>query len=125
MDGASLASLLRGRGDPKREALYWHYPHYSNQGGTPSGAIRMGDWKLIESFEDGRLELYNLKDDLGETRNLALREPKIREHLRANLARWRHSVNAAMPTPNPSYDPGGADQHLTGTEPATTPEPAR
>ncbi len=125
VDGASLASLLRGRGDPKREALYWHYPHYSNQGGTPSGAIRMGDWKLIEFFENGRQELYNLKDDLGETRNLALREPKIREHLRANLARWRHSVNAAMPTPNPSYDPGGADQHLTGTEPATTPEPAR
>jgi arylsulfatase A len=125
VDGASLVSLLRGEGGPKRDALYWHYPHYSNQGGTPGGAIRRGDWKLIEFFEDGRLELFNLKDDVGESRNLALREPKIREHLRTQLAQWRRSVNAAMPTPNPHYDPAGAGQHLTGTEPPTPPEPAR
>ncbi len=125
VDGVSLVSLLRGRDGLQRDALYWHYPHYSNQGGTPGGAIRMGDWKLIEFFEDGRLELYNLKDDIGESRNLALREPKIRERLRAQLVKWRRSVNAAMPAPNPAYDPARADQHLTGTEPPTPPEPAR
>jgi hypothetical protein len=65
----SFAGLLKGGAAPKREALYWHYPHYSNQGGPPAGSVRRGDWKLIEFYEDGRLELFNLKDDLSEKRN--------------------------------------------------------
>src|SRR5205814_820448 len=59
-----------GSGTFSRTNLFWHYPHYSNQGGKPSGAIRSGDFKLIESYEDGSLELYNLKEDPGETNNL-------------------------------------------------------
>lgn len=119
IDGVSLAPLLRNGQPPKREALYWHYPHYSNQGGVPSGAIRRGDYKLIEFYEDGRLELFNLKDDIGERRNLAKAEPKIAAELHAMLKRWRASVSAAMPEPNPNYNPAQADQHLTGAEPPT------
>ena len=125
IDGVSLAPLLRsGNSTLQRDALYWHYPHYSNQGGAPGSAIRAGDWKLIEFFEDGRLELYNLAKDIGERHNLTLREPEIRKRLHQRLINWRRSVDAAMPKPNPNYDPATADQHLTGTEPPTPPEPA-
>jgi arylsulfatase A-like enzyme len=124
IDGRSLAPLLRGQAGLARDALYWHYPHYSNQGGTPSGAIRAGDWKLIEFFEDGRRELYNLKNDIGERHNLVLREPAIGARLYTGLRDWRRSVEAAMPLPNPRYDPAKADQHLAGAEPPTPPERA-
>jgi arylsulfatase A-like enzyme len=117
IDGASLASVLRGGTAPRREALFWHYPHYSNQGGVPSGAVRAGDYKLIGFFEDGRLELYNLARDIGEARNLAASEPRRAAHMHDMLVRWRESVGAAMPKPNPNYDPARADQGLTGANP--------
>ncbi len=119
IDGVSLVPLLRGAGRLQRDALYWHYPHYSNQGGVPSGAVREGHLKLIEFYEDGRLELFDLLADTGEQRNLAARMPGDAERLRRKLARWRRSVNAAMPVPNPAYDPAKADQHLAGVEPPT------
>lgn len=121
VDGVSMAPLLRGGPAPKRDALYWHYPHYSNQGGVPGGAVCEGDWKLIEFFEDGRLELFNLKDDLGESRNLVRREPAKAAELHRMLQRWRESVNASMPKPNPAYDPVKSDQGLTGHEGPTQP----
>ena len=121
VDGVSLTGLLRNGRAPKREALYWHYPHYSNQGGVPAGAVRKGDWKLIEFYEDGRLELYNLKDDPGEKRNLAQAEARRAAELHSMLKNWRASVNASMPKVNPNYDPAKADQGLTGAEPATPP----
>jgi len=121
LDGVSLTGLLRGGSVPRRDALYWHYPHYSNQGGSPGGAIRQGDWKLIEFYEDSRLELYNLKDDIGERRNLVEREPARARALRASLDRWRRSVDASMPRPNPDYDPAKSDQGLTGSEAPTPP----
>src|SRR5262249_8424053 len=62
VDGVSLVPLLKGAGKLDRAALYWHYPHYGNQGGPPGGAVRAGDWKLLEFFEDDHVELYNLKD---------------------------------------------------------------
>ncbi|HTT64249.1 MAG TPA: sulfatase [Bryobacteraceae bacterium] len=122
VDGSSLAPLLGGGAEPAHDALFWHYPHYSNQGGTPAGAVRLGDWKLIEFFEDGRQELFNLKEDIGERRNLAQREPRIRARLHDRLRGWRSEVSAAMPTPNPAYDAAKADQHLTGAEPPTPPQ---
>ena len=106
---------------PRREALYWHYPHYSNQGGVPSGAMRRGDWKLIEFYEDGRLELFNLKDDPGERRNLAGREARRTRAMREALERWRKEVGASMPVQNPAYDPAKANQGLTGAEAPTPP----
>jgi hypothetical protein len=96
--------------------LFWHYPHYSDQGGVPSGAVRLGNWKLIEFFEDGRLELFNLAEDLGEKRNLVKREPGTAKRLHELLKEWRHSVQAAMPTPNPNYDASSASEGLTGYE---------
>ncbi len=100
VDGVSLVRLLSGD-DLKPRPLFWHYPHYGNQGGAPGGAVRDGDWKLIEWYEDGSLELFNLKTDLGETTNLAGDMPdKVRE-LREKLATWRSEVGAVMPKPNP------------------------
>ncbi|HUB33259.1 MAG TPA: sulfatase-like hydrolase/transferase, partial [Bryobacteraceae bacterium] len=119
-DGQSLVPLLGGRRMPERP-LFWHYPHYSDQGGRPAGAVRHGEWKLIEFYEDGRLELFHLPGDPGERRNLARREPARVKSLHALLKDWRHSVGAAMPEPNPQYDAARASEGLTGYEPTTTP----
>ncbi len=108
-DGLDLTSLLRGGAAPQRDTLYWHYPHYSDQGGTPGGAIREGDWKLIEFFEDNHLELYNLALDPGEQYNFASSYADKAFDLRKKLAAWRASMNAVMPTPNPNYNPALAD----------------
>jgi arylsulfatase A len=114
LDGISLASLLRGGAAPTREAIYWHYPHYHTDGLSPSGAIRAGDWKLIEYFEttltgEGpELELFNLRADIGEQHNLAKSEPARVAALQARLAAWRDSVGAQMPTVNAAYDPARA-----------------
>ena len=105
-DGLSLAPLLRGERDSlDREAIYWHYPHYGNQGGTPGSSLRAGDWKLIEFFEDGRLELYNLCDDPGERHNLVESEPDRAAKLQALLADWREKVQAKMLVRNPNWEP--------------------
>ncbi|MBM4086275.1 MAG: sulfatase, partial [Planctomycetes bacterium] len=107
-DGLSLAPLLRQMGRIEREALFWHYPHYHLT--TPFGAVRKGDWKLIEYYEDMRVELYNLKDDLSEQRDLAQSETWRVTELRQMLHAWRESVGAQMPLPNPNYDPARATE---------------
>ena len=84
--------------------LFWHQPHYMNQGGRPAGAVREGDWKLLEHYEDGRLELYRLSDDPGETRDLAAAEPDRVAALRGRLEAWRRSVGAEPLRPNPDFD---------------------
>jgi arylsulfatase A-like enzyme len=117
-DGVSLLPALRGARLGERP-LFWHYPHYSDQGGRPSGAVRLGDWKLIEFFEDGRLELFHLAADPGERRNLVRREPARVKKMHSLLRDWRHDVGAAMPQPNPGYDPARAGEGLTGYEEPT------
>jgi arylsulfatase A-like enzyme len=107
-DGASFAGLLRGGAAPAREAIYWHYPHYPNQKGVPSGAMRAGDWKFLEFFETGHVELYHLASDPGESLNLAASEPGRVREMRSNLAAWRERMGAQMPAPNPGYDPEAA-----------------
>ena len=119
VDGVSILPLLTQKGHLNREAIYWHYPHYSNQGGPPAGAVRYGDYKLIEFYEDGRLELFNLRDDIGERQNLVRKQPAKAAALHAMLKRWRESVKAVMPAVNPNYDAAKADQGLTGVEPKT------
>lgn len=104
-DGESFVTLLRGDGRLKRDALFWHYPHYSNQGGKPGGAIRRGDLKLIESYEDGRRELYDLARDVGEGKDLAVERPEETASLGELLKEWRVSVRAQMPMLNPDFDP--------------------
>jgi arylsulfatase A-like enzyme len=96
--------LLQQTAALKRGAIYWHYPHYHPGGATPYGAVREGDLKLIEFYEDHHVELYNLKDDIGETRDLARRLPDKAAALRQKLHEWRERVGAQMPTPNPRYD---------------------
>ena len=118
LDGVSLAGLLKGGGPLKREAVYWHYPHYHHC--APCGAIRAGRYKLIEYFEDGKLELYDLAKDIGEKTDLAAKMPAKAAELRKKLAAWRESAGAKMPTPNPDHDPAKAHlwQRRTAGRPA-------
>ena len=110
LDGVNLEPLLKQQGSLAARELYWHYPHYSNQLGRPGGAVRQGDLKLIEFYDDDSLELYNLTNgDIGETNNLAEAMPDKVKELRGLLDAWRKSVGAKMPAPNPEYDPGRAD----------------
>src|SRR5262245_50953947 len=107
-DGISLVPLLRQTGRLDRDALYWHYPHYQlyQQGGTtPYGAVRAGDWKFIEVYDDRPSELDNLADDLVEQKNLVATMPDKAAELRARLHSWRTEVGAQMPHKNPAYDP--------------------
>lgn len=101
LDGISLASALSGGRDPKARDLHWHYPHYHNFATRPQGAIRSGDYKLIEFFEDGTVELYDLARDPGERTDLASTEPSITQRLKKRLAAWRASIRARLPTNAP------------------------
>ncbi len=103
VDGVSLMPLLTGSGPLDRAAIFWHYPHYGNQGGTPGSSVRCGDFKLIEFFEDGRLELYNLRTDPGEQHNLAGTEPERCRELHARLSAWRERIEARIPAVNPDW----------------------
>ncbi|MFO1449057.1 MAG: sulfatase [Opitutaceae bacterium] len=103
-DGVSLLPVLRGGTLPDR-SLFWHYPHYGNQGGAPAAAVRQQAWKLIEWMEDQRVELYHLPSDPSESLDLSRQEPARVETLRAELRAWQSSVGATFPRPNPSYHP--------------------
>jgi arylsulfatase A-like enzyme len=104
IDGESLRAPLTG-GDLDRDAVFWHYPHYGNQGGTPTGAIRTENWKLIEFYEDDHVELYDLSGDVSETRDVSGDQPGRTATLRDQLAAWREDVGAKMPQPNPDFEP--------------------
>jgi uncharacterized sulfatase len=103
LDGVSLLPILTGEGELEREALYFHYPHYHHS--TPASAIRAGDYKLIEFLEDHHVELYNLRNDVSETQDLATELPQLRDSLYQQLQSWQRSVNAPMPTENLDFDP--------------------
>ncbi len=109
LDGVSLVPLLKG-GTLKRGPLFWHYPHYGNQGGAPGGAVRDGDWKLIEWYEGGRIELYNLRDDISEKNNVAAAQPDRATRLHEQLREWRKQLEAKRPGPNPAYTMPKAEQ---------------
>jgi arylsulfatase A-like enzyme len=104
LDGVSIAPLLRGA-ELRPRPLLWHFPHYTNQGSRPAGAIREGDWKLIEHYEDGKVELFNLAQDIGEEHDLVVQEPKRAGELKAKLAEWRKAVGAQENELNPKFDP--------------------
>ena len=106
LDGVSFAPLLRG-GTLAPRTLYWHYPHYHGSTWAPGSAIRDGDWKLIEFFEEDAVELYNLRDDVGERKDLAATMPDKARELKAKLAAWRDEVHAAMPKPGEPGKPDG------------------
>ncbi|QHI70781.1 sulfatase [Tichowtungia aerotolerans] len=103
LDGLCLEPLLSGSGTLKRNALYWHYPHYQTL--PPHGAIRCNNWKLVEHYEDGKVELFNLKDDPEEAENLASAMPERAQQLQAWLHEHLAAIGAQMPTSNPEYNP--------------------
>jgi arylsulfatase A-like enzyme len=102
-DGISILPLLKGEKVMYDRPIFWHYPHYGNQGGTPGSSIRKGDYKLIEFFEDNHVELYNLKDDIEEKNDISNDYPKITKELRNLLRNWRKSLDAKIPQKNPRY----------------------
>lgn len=122
LDGLSILPLLTERNTLKRDALYWHYPHYHRQGFKPSGAIREGDYKLIEWYEQTLLNLphqvslYNIRKDIGETIDLADQMPGMAKRLREKFHKWLKSVDAQLMTVNPDYDPKRADLPDIGWE---------
>ena len=103
-EGISLEPLLRSGAKPELRTLYWHYPHYGNQGGAPGTAVRRGEWKLIHWFEQDRYELFNLALDLGEQKNVAAENPDKVAELKREMARLHESTGSVDPTPNPAYD---------------------
>jgi len=103
LDGVSLVTLLGG-GELAPRPLFWHFPNYTNQGGRPAGAMREGDWKLVEQYEDGSVELYDLAKDVSEKTDLAKAEPARAAEMQAKLAVWRKSIGAQENTPNPEFD---------------------
>lgn len=109
LDGVSLLALLAGDKAPEPRTLYWHYPHYSNQGGPPGSALRSGKWKLIECYEEKKVELYDLSTDIGETKNLADACPETAKKLYSMLAEWRKGVAARTPESNPAFP--GTENH--------------
>ncbi|NQT92885.1 MAG: DUF4976 domain-containing protein, partial [Lentisphaerae bacterium] len=118
IDGRSLVPLLKG--EENREIaerdLYWHYPHYGNQGGDPSSIIRNGPWKLIHYHEDGHNELYDLVSDPGEQNDVIEKNGTAASGLRERLDRWLADVNARFPVADPEYDPGKRKAYLQKLE---------
>ncbi len=114
-DGRNLAPLLGGGELEYTPTFYWHYPHYANQGSRPGGAIRDGNWKLIEFYDRERRELFDISKDVSESRNLAADKPDVVKELAKKLADWRTDVGAKMPTPNADYKPNpqAADGSIT------------
>jgi len=106
VDGISIVPLLTDNGSSASDRpLFWHYPHFSNQLGRPSGAMRIGDYKLVENYESGTTELYDLKDDISESTDLSQIMKQETKELHKLLIEWRERVNAAMPIPNPESKP--------------------
>lgn len=123
LDGVSLVAHLHGK-SLERDAIFWHFPGYLGAGGLdkwrtkPVGAIRSGNYKLLEWYEDGKLELYNLKTDIGQKDNLSEKDPELAKSLRAKHAAWREATGAAMPTKNDPQpaNPGGKRQRQRATD---------
>jgi len=103
IDGVNILPYIDGE-KIKERPLFWHYPHYPNQGGNPASAVRLGEYKLIHDLETGGIELYNLAEDLGETNNIADAQPEVAEQLWKLLAQWRNDHNVAMMEPNPEWN---------------------
>ena len=103
IDGINITPYLQNNTIPERP-LFWHYPHYSNQGGNPGSVIIEGDFKLIHDFEKQRIELYNLKEDIGETHDLSTQLPEKVDEMYKKLNMWRKNNNAKMMTENPLWN---------------------
>ncbi|MDF1826436.1 MAG: sulfatase [Verrucomicrobiales bacterium] len=115
LDGISLVPELKGTSLPPRP-LFWHYPHYGNQGGEPSAMMMDGDWKLVTYFEDGRNELYHLGNDLEEQFNVAAQHPLRVREMETSVKTWQATVGAKFPTENPKFDAAMREKQLSQLE---------
>ncbi len=113
LDGIDLKPILQRKRVAERP-LFWEYPHYGNQGGAPGAVVRLGNWKLINWFDDNKIELFNLSKDIGEKNNLAAQQPERVKRMLALLSDWKKRVGAKDATPNPNYDPAKPSGRLTG-----------
>jgi len=118
IDGKSILPLLMGKENKEltERDLFWHYPHYANQGGDPSSIIRSGDWKLIHYYEDGLNELYNLVNDPGEQNDVAATNRELAAELRQRLDNWLAEIDAKLPTPDPQYEPAKEKEYIHSLE---------
>jgi arylsulfatase A-like enzyme len=105
IDGDNIFQLLAKPEANQNRKLFWHYPHYSNQGGKPGSAIRMGNYKLITNYEDDSVELYDVVNDLGEKNNIAGANRQMVDRMKRKLAAWLKKSNALFPNKNPGYKP--------------------
>jgi hypothetical protein len=117
--GTSLLSLLQDGTTPDREALYWHYPHYSWREQRPAGVVRKGRYKLIDYYGCEEVELYDLDADIREQHDRSAEAPGRADRLQKMHADWRARVDAVMPTPNPDFDPEKANVPTCGTGAST------
>ena len=120
IDGVSLVPVLKKKSIPKR-TLFWHYPHYGNQGGEPSGIVMDEDWKLIHYFEDNRSELYQINEDIGEQKNVAESHELRVASMLGVLKNWQQDVGAAFPTTNAKYNPEAAKRAMEQKRERTIP----
>mgnify|MGYP000484969507 CR=1 FL=1 len=104
-DGVSFLPILKSATTGAERPLFWHYPHYGNQGGAPGAAVLLGEWKLLEWFDDSRVELYNLNADVSETKNAAESESQRVSEMLHILHTWQTDVGAKFSAPNPDYNP--------------------
>lgn len=105
-DGVSLMPIFQDAAmSLHREALFWHYPHHHDYGAEPYGAVRSGEWRLVEFYDDMRTELYHLADDISETKDVSAAHPEVAHRLTQMLHDWRGKTGAQMPEPNPDHDP--------------------
>ncbi len=105
LDGVNMAAELQAAAGPAERTFYWHFPHYNNQGGRPAGAMREADWKFIEFYDTGAVELYDLKNDVSETKNLATVNPDVAARLMKLRQAWLKEIGAQSNAPNPEFDP--------------------
>jgi len=117
IDGVSLVPLLKGKSISGRP-LFWHYPHYGNQGGEPSSIIMEGEWKLIHYHEDRRDELYHLGKDQSEQNDLLAREPKRAKQMRRTLDIWLKKTKAKFPVKDEMHDPQKREERWQNTRTA-------
>ncbi len=110
-DGVSLCPLLTKSGPLDRESIFWHFPHYHGVAQSPGSAIRKGDYKLIEYYDTKTYELYNLKEDIGESKELSADQPEIFQALKHELDAWKSSICAQIPAANPDWKPLSFDPY--------------
>ena len=103
IDGVSVAEGMRGGNLPERK-FFWHFPHYTNQGGRPTGAMREGDWLLVEFYDADKAELYRLSQDISEKEDLSSANPERLRAMRAELDQWRRDNDVQYNRPNPECD---------------------